>query len=263
MFVKAIENVSRFVRPICFVQRLNNDELFSSTATIFFVNDEGVAITCKHVVNTLIGFDKLKNQKLENTEIKDAIVSFHNCYEIINSLQYILHPTYDLAIIKINGIGKLYDGHCIFLKDDLDIKQGKSLCRLGYAFPEFNNYKINSEDKLIFTNQGNTNVPIFPIDGIITRLVKDQNQIYGIEMSTPGFNGQSGAPLFDQNGIIYGMQNLTKHYHLGFDIINQEINIRGNKKIISDYPFLNLGQSIHVNIIKEFLKNNNIHFFEE
>ena len=73
MFVKAIENVSRFVRPICFVQRLNNDDLISSTATIFFVNDEGVAITCKHVVNTLIGFDKLKNQKLENTEIKDQI----------------------------------------------------------------------------------------------------------------------------------------------------------------------------------------------
>ena len=38
MFVKAIENVSRFVRPICFVERLNNDELVSGTSTIFFVN---------------------------------------------------------------------------------------------------------------------------------------------------------------------------------------------------------------------------------
>ena len=263
MFVKSIENISRFVRPVCFVERLNNDELVSGTATIFFVNDEGVAITCKHVVNTLISFDKLRNKKLETTELKDAIVSFHNCYEVINSLQYILHPKYDLAIIKINGFGKLYDGHCTFLKDSLEIKQGKSLCRLGYAFPEFNNYKINSEDKLTFTNQGNTNVPIFPIDGIVTRLVKDEHQIFGIEMSTPGFNGQSGAPLFDTAGRIYGMQSLTKHYHLGFDIINQEINSKGNKKIVSNYPFINLGQCLYVDIIKEFLKQNNITFFEE
>lgn len=263
MFVKSIENVSRFVRPVCFVERLNNDELVSGTATIFFVNDEGVAITCKHVVNNLIGYDKLKNKKLENTNLKDAIVSFHNCYEVINTLQYILHPTYDLAIIKFNGIGKLYDGHCIFLKDDLDIKQGKSLCRLGFAFPEFNNYKIDSQDKLTFTNQGNTNVPIFPIDGIITRLVKDNTQIFGIEMSTPGFNGQSGAPLFDINGTVYGMQNLTKHYHLGFDITNQEVHVGINKKIVSNYPFINLGQCLHVNIIKDFLRQNNISFYEE
>jgi len=263
MFVKAIENVSRFVRPICFVERLNNDELVSGTASIFFVNDEGVAITCKHVASTLIGFNKLKTNKLENTEIKDAIVSLHNCYEIINSLQYILHPTYDLAIIKFNGIGKLYDGHCVFLKDELNIKQGRSLCRLGFAFPEFNNYKITSDDTLTFTDQGNTNVPLFPIDGIITRLVKDEKQIFGIEMSTPGFNGQSGAPLFDTNGIVYGMQSLTKHYHLGFDITNQVVNVGTNKKIVSNYPFINLGQCLHINIIKDFLKQNNVTYYEE
>lgn len=263
MFVKAIENVSRFVRPVCFVERLNNDELVSGTATIFFVNGDGVAITCKHVINTLINFDKIKNKKIDNTEVKDVTVRFDGCYEIVNSLQYIMHPIYDLAVIKFNGIGKLYDGHCVFLKDDLEIKQGKSLCRLGYAFPEFTNYKIDSEDRLVFTNKGNTNVPIFPIDGIVTRLVKDENQIFGVEMSTPGFNGQSGAPLFDNRGIIYGMQSLTKHYHLGFDMVNKEVNVRGNKRIISNYPFINLGQCLHINIIKEFLKQNNINFYEE
>ena len=264
MFVKAIEKVSRFVRPICFVERLNNDELISGTATIFFVNDEGVAITCKHVVNMLINFDKLKNNRLENSNYKDAIISFHNCYEVINSIQYIMHPIYDIAIIKFNGIGKLYDGHATFLKDDLEIKQGKSLCRLGYAFPEFNNYKIDSnEDKLVFTSFGNQNVPTFPIDGIVTRLVKDENQIFGIELSTPGFNGQSGAPLFDTNGTIYGMQSLTKHFHLGFDIVNQEIRSGLDKKIVSNYPFINLGQCLHLNIIKDFLKANNINYTEE
>ena len=263
MFVKAIENISRFTRSICFVERLNNDELIPGTATIFFVNDEGVAITCKHVVNTLIGYDKLQNQKIEHISLKNVALNFPNCYERINSLQYVMHPTYDLALIKFDGIGKLYDGHCVFLKDDLEIKQGKSLCRLGFAFPEFNNYKIDSNNNLVFTNQGNVNTPLFPTDGIVTRLVKDNNKIYGIELSTPGFKGQSGAPLFDVNGKIYGLQSLTKHYHLGFDITNQEVNISGNKKIISNHPFIHLGQCLHVNIIKEFLKNNNITFYEE
>ena len=170
---------------------------------------------------------------------------------------------YDLAIIKFNGIGKLYDGHCTFLKDDYEIKQGKSLCRLGFAFPEFTNYKIDSCNNLIFTNQGNTSTPLFPIDGIVTRLVKDQKQLFAIELSTPGFKGQSGAPLFDNKGIIYGIQSLTKHYHMGFDIINEEVQIGTSKKIISNHPFIHLVQCVHVNIIKEFLKNNNIKFYEE
>lgn len=263
MFVKAIENVSRYTRPICFVERLNNDELMPGTATLFFVNDEGVALTCKHVVNTLIGYDKIQNQKLEHVTLKNVILNFQNCYEKINSLQYIIHPTYDLAIIKFNGIGKLYDGHCKFLKDDFDIKQGKSLCRLGFAFPEFNNYKIDSNNNLTFTNQGIINTPLFPIDGIVTRLIKDEKQIYGIELSTPGFKGQSGAPLFDSNGLVYGIQSLTKHHHLGFDITNQEVNTNGNKKIISNHPFIHLGVCVHTNIIKQFLKDNDITFYEE
>ena len=106
-------------------------------------------------------------------------------------------------------------------------------------------------------------MPIFPIDGIITRLVKDENQICAIEMSTPGFNGQSGAPLFNNNGLVYGMQSLTKHFHLGFDISNQEIRVGPNKKIVSNYPFISLGQCLHANIIKDFLKQNNITFYEE
>jgi hypothetical protein len=263
MFVNAIEKVSRFVRPVCFVKRNNNNDLSSGTSTIFFVNDEGVAITCKHVATTLINIDRINSKKAESTEIIEGIVAFHNCFEVINSIQYILHPVYDIAIIKFDGIGKLYDGHCTFLKDDFEIKQGKSLCRLGFAFPEFNNFKIDASDKLVFTSLGNRNVPSFPIDGIMTRLVKDEQNIHGIEMSTPGFMGQSGAPLFDTNGVVYGLQNLTKNYHLGFDIINKEINIDGNKKIISDYPFAHLGQCVHVNIIKQFLKENNITFYEE
>src|SRR5678815_104723 len=50
------------------------------------------------------------------------------------------------------------------------------------------------------------------------------------------------------------MQFSTKHLHLGFDIVDKEI-ISGNQaKKVSDYSFLHLGQSIHVDVIKELVK---------
>ena len=91
----------------------------------------------------------------------------------------------------------------------------------------------------------------------------DENKLFGIELSTPGLKGQSGGPLFSKNGIVYGMQSSTKHLHLGFDIMNKEIMVNNTVKKVSDYSFIHLGQCIHVDIIKEFLKEKNVKFYEE
>ena len=94
-------------------------------------------------------------------------------------------------------------------------------------------------DMDIYTNP---NSPTFPIDGIITRLIIQHNRLGGIEMSTPGLRGQSGGPLFDANGIIYGMQSSTRHLHLGFDLENFEIPSGNQSKKITKTPFLHVGQ---------------------
>jgi S1-C subfamily serine protease len=87
--------------------------------------------------------------------------------------------------------------------------------------------------------------------------------MYGIELSTPGLRGQSGGPLFDNNGIVYGMQFSTKHLHLGFDLVDKEIMVNTSIKKVSDYSFIHLGQCIHVNVIKAFLKQHNVKYYEE
>ena len=81
-------------------------------------------------------------------------------------------------------------------------------------------------------------------------------------MSTPGLRGQSGGPLFDTNGIIYGMQSSTRHLHLGFDIENFEIAAGTQSKKITNTPFLHVGQCIHPEIIKEFLIQHQVPFSE-
>jgi hypothetical protein len=175
-----------------------------------------------------------------------------------------VHPTADLAIIKFNDFNHiLYNGHAVFKKDSSQIKQGEFLCRLGFPFPEFNNFIYNENtDDIEWTDTGSNQSPNFPIEGMITRFLADNIGVFGIEMSTPGLKGQSGGPLFNRDGIVYGMQFSTKHLHLGFDLEETEILHENKIKKVTDYSFIHLGQCIHVDLIKSFLREKGVKYFE-
>ncbi|MEJ7611729.1 MAG: hypothetical protein WKF88_11170, partial [Ferruginibacter sp.] len=175
------------------------------------------------------------------------------------------HTKYDLSVIIFEDFkNPLYHSHARFLKDGNALKQGKFLCRLGFPFPEFNNFLYNNTtDDIEWTGSGQIETPRFPIEGMLTRHLVNAGELMGIELSTPGLRGQSGGPLFDQNGLVCGMQSSTNHMHLGFDMKNFPVNANGRTLRVTNQPFLHVGHCIHVNIIKTFLKENNIVFYEE
>ncbi|MDB5229682.1 MAG: serine protease [Chitinophagaceae bacterium] len=290
MFVKAIEKISRFTAPIHIISHAYGGTITPGTSTMFFVNDDGVAVTCKHVAELImsadainVAFNKFKIErnaiprgkkyraalqglearyKLKKNTTVSVKIRFLNV-GIFTGITCHTHPALDLAILIFNDLTqKQYNSHATFINDPNKIKQGKSLCRYGFPFPEFNNYKHNDDnDELEWTEEGVKSSPSFPLDGIITRFLGTNELITGIEMSTPGLKGQSGGPLFDEDGLVYGLQYATNHLHLGFDIKNFEItNDQGNKERISDSPFLHVGHCIHVDQIKEFLQDNHITF---
>ena len=294
MFISAIESVSEFTRPIHTISRTyGGKQVTPGSATLFFVNENGCAITCKHVAELLMSSDNINNQffqfkkerqllpadgkfkaQSKGLELKyrynaDSLVqvknNFIDCIDTMSGFTSILHPTLDLAIIKFNDYNNTYyKGFARFIKDSSAIKPGKFLCRLGFPFPEFNNFRYNAAtDDIEWSNEGIMHSPRFPIEGMVTRFLAENNQLYGIEMSTPGLRGQSGGPLFDDKGIVYGMQYSTKHLHLGFDIVDKEIQVNNAVKKISDYSFLHLGQCIHVDAIKAFLTEHSVKFYEE
>jgi hypothetical protein len=295
MFIKAIEKVAQFTRPVHSILRTySGKQVIPSAGTIFFVNEEGYAITCKHIAEMLLSaetinahFLQFKNEKkgiandpkqkqlLKGLELKFKLTAdttiqlknnFVDCIDRMSGFTFHLHPSLDLAILKFNDYNKLhYREYARFLKDETLIQQGKFLCRLGFPFPEFTNYTFNAAtDDIEWTNTGINVSPRFPIEGMVTRFLADEpHGLYGIELSTPGLRGQSGGPLFDSNGIVYGMQFSTKHLHLGFDLIDKEIMVNSTHKKVSDYSFIHLGQCIHVNAIKAFLKEHNVKFYEE
>jgi hypothetical protein len=293
MFVNAIQEVSKFTRPIYFISREYKSEVvYPGMSTIFFVNELGDAITCKHVAELILSADGI-NTKYENfKEEKDKIgknqynkrireletkygyadnvtiqvaAIFGNCTaEPSIQFECIGHPKYDLAIIRIKDFrNPLYQSYARFLKDTSSLQPGHSLCRLGYPFPEFRCFEYNSAvDSIQWTDISQLNSPRFPLEGMMTRHLLDQGVVFGVELSSPGLKGQSGGPLFDANGIVCGMQNATGHLHLGFDFKNLEIDSLGRKIRVTNQPFLHVGYSIHVDIIRAFLKENNINFYE-
>ena len=294
MFVDAIDRVDAFTRPLHSIVRLyGHDEIVPGTATLFFVNQEGCAITCKHVADLIIQTDTIyqnyrnfqgarrdilreKNaaQLITQLESKfklsaDTIIrvrnNFISCVDQFQKLNVDVHPTQDLALLRFEGYNRiLYRSHATFLGDSSLVRPGRSLCRLGYPFPEFTNFRYNpAVDEIEWTTTGRNTSPRFPIDGIVTRLLSENNGITGIEMSTPGLRGQSGGPLFDTRGVVYGMQSATRHLHLGFDIEDREVLVNGRKSRVSNYPFLNVGQCVHVDVIKAFLRERGVSFFEE
>jgi S1-C subfamily serine protease len=294
MFIYAIERVTQFTRPIHTLMRTyGGKQLLPGAATIFFVNENGYAVTCKHVVEMLAAADNINlhysnfrkerqllaqdgkyKSQLKGLELKYKLNpettiqlknNFVNSVDKMSGFSCLVHPTLDLAILKFNDFGKIHYTDCArFLRDGAKIKQGKFLCRLGFPFPEFTNFTFNqATDEIEWTNSGLSSSPWFPIEGMVTRFLADQQGLYGIEMSTPGLRGQSGGPLFDEKGTVYGMQFSTKHLHLGFDLVDKEIISNNEVKKVSDYSFIHLGQCIHVNTIKEFLKLHNVDFYEE
>jgi hypothetical protein len=294
MFTDAIETASGFTRPIHTISRFyGSHEVIPGASTLFIVNKDGWALTCKHVVQLLASSTSVNKTYLAYKEelhkIKDnadfeeekvklekkykytaaSTIEIRNnlidCVDKIEGFTFHVHPKYDLALLKFKGFNKLFcNKFPIFQSDESYLKQGRFLCRLGYPFPEFTNYRYDSAKDIIeWTSEGKSRSPIFPIEGMITRFLRDEIKIYGIEMSVPGLMGQSGGPLFNKEGIVQGMQFATKHLHLGFDVENKEIRVRGYKKRVKDYSFMHLGHCIHVSVLKEFMNEKGIGFIEK
>ena len=295
MFKTAIEKVGGFTRAIHFISNAYGEkEVLPGAATLFFVNEDGIAITCKHVSSLIRQAEDISknysafleekkqliksgsyNKKLKELKEKygydrpgidcQLLYQLVDCVDHLATIDVIEHATADLAILKLKGFtNKVYNGYAVFAKSGNELQPGLFLCRLGYPFPEFSNFVYNEEEEKINWSSQPSRTVRFPIDGMVTRhIASADGKISGIELSTPGLRGQSGGPLFDQQGLIYGMQSMTNHLHLGFDMKNKEIISGGKKLKVTNQPFLHVGHCVHVDVIKEFLKANDVKYYEE
>lgn len=289
MFVGAIEIASRFTRPIHTIVRYwDTTEAVPASATLFFVNDQGWALTCKHVAHLVLAtgikerFAQFKAEcaaaKKKSRHVthqigqkfgykKGVIIELQNllinCVDGPLDLKGVLHPTADLALLKFTGYKKLLCDHFpMFAADGGSLKPGKLLCRLGYPFPEFTNFRYNKDaDEIEWTKEGRESTPRFPLEGMVTRTLNDGATTFGFELSTPGLKGQSGGPAFDSDGRIWGVQFATNHLDLDFDV-NMDVVRAGKRRPVQDYAFLRVGHAIRIDLLKNFMREHSVTFQE-
>jgi hypothetical protein len=293
MFTQAIETAAKFTRAIHSISRYyGSTRINPGTATLFLVNSDGWALTCGHVADQLkaekalkrkaeafkselaarIGTQKekklLKELEKKYGYSKSTLFELRNrfmsCVERGKELRVIKHKEVDAALIRFQNYTRLLcDTFPIFPSDTSSLQPGKFLCRLGFPFPEFTNFEYDEEDdQITWTNTGRRDTPRFPIEGMITRrLGKGKDNIFGFELSTPGLRGQSGGPAFDVDGKVWGMQFQTAHHDLNFDI-DQKVIRKGLEKRVTDIPFFHTGGCVHVDVLKSFMKENDVQFME-
>ena len=292
MFTNAIEAAAGFTRAIHTISRVwGSTAVIPGAATLFFVNADGWALTCKHVAGQLPAGDQLLQKlnafKAERTQLPAGKKSRHSlhalehkygytsgvpvemynnfvdCVEGPLQLQARLHPSLDVALIKFDNFTRLGPSSFpTFAQVGQDLKQGKFLCRLGFPFPEFTNFEYDSAaDQIRWTTIGRPDTPRFPIEGMVTRHLAGPGGVVGFELSTPGLRGQSGGPAFDCDARVWGMQAATNHLDLDFDV-DVDVLRNGQKRRVKDSAFLHVGHCIHVDVLKQFMRDNGVSFQE-
>jgi hypothetical protein len=291
MFTEAIEKVSEFTRAMHTITRLyNTTEIIPGSTTLFLVNDEGWALTSKYAVELMVSgkqinatYEQFSEALLQFGNAPDRAartqalaqqfkysantpVALHNtfmgCVDKITGLQWQVHPHYDLALIRFKGFNQLgCEEFPVFQADERYLKPGRFLCRLGFPFPSFTNFRYNpAADSIEWTTEGRADSPKFPVEGMITRFITNKGKTFGIEMSVPGFSGHSGSPLFDDRGVIQGMQFAVKPVYTG-------VAGEGKKYAVNhqsdEYAGTPLGYCIHVSVLKEFMTEHGVKFREE
>lgn len=239
MFVKALEAVGGYTRPVFTIARhYDSSHIEPGSATIFFINDDGWAITTRHIAKMILESSKVEenytnfrgeraaaeadptknmDDEMKLLEIKYRMnskslaqmkVNFFDCVDNLTGFEVKISSRYDLAAIHLSGFNHtLYQGHAVFAEDLSKAQPGKFLCRVGYPFAEFQNFTYDPEkDDILWTGDGHKHSSRFPAEGMMSRLVAGPEGIIGIELNATGMLGLNGAPLFDENGLVYGMQ---------------------------------------------------------
>lgn len=281
MYKKSIKNNSKYLIPFTEgIKFYGSDDIEHVIGTMILLNKHGDVLTCRHIAERIIFNSEYNNKyklllnqinksnnrtrrrlEKENDLQKDTVVMSNITFpfKIMGNVDIICHGYLDLAVIRFKNLNVNLDNYPVFSKELPE--QGQSVCKLGFAFPEYSMYEYSKEkNSIIIKDEKIENYPLFPLDGIVTRLVMDEhNKLSMFETSTPGIRGQSGGPVFSPEGLVYGIQSMTSHLDLNFDV-NQTVRRGPEEKMINYTPFINLGICVSSKEIIDFLKQNDIEF---
>lgn len=287
MFARACKRATRFTRPVVISRRYFDRSTDCGCGAFVVVNDEGWIVTAAHLLSA---YGRIQQDAEEIVRYYHAIrmieedegVPREERFEKIRSLpdnpRWITNLSFwwgedsvQLTDIRYLPEGDLVLGRLVpfdptaahaypVFKSPVDLDVGTALCKLGYpfqkvqaAFREANNsFEMSSEVYAL---------ACFPMEGLYTRTLSagksgdGRYDIKFLETSSPGLKGQSGGPILDANGTVWGVQSRTDSYAYG--CISRMERDGGETE---EDQCINLGVGIHPELIVRFLTDHGIRF---
>jgi hypothetical protein len=164
----------------------------------------------------------------------------------------------DVALIHFDVLEPT--NYCYFVDIMNEIDQGTSLARIGFPFVEFNNYIFDNSRKTLNFTTNNEPMTTFVNDAVVSQNYGDYNNgVFSrthLILSSPGIKGQSGGPVYDNQGRVAGIQSATATREL--DFIGKT---KVKNKLVETPQFLNIGICVSAEVIKEFLIQHNVKYY--
>ena len=237
MFEEAAKIARQWTFPIIVSKRLADKRtVMSQLGTGFLINKDGYFLTAGHVIDI---------QKYAPEHIAFWTDRYGEDIET--------------SIVDLNtdlGLGKLGDfqapvglSYPIFARHDIkELPVGKSLCVLGYPLNDFTSEWSKEEDCFLISPRKYAQPLPHVVDGILARGIiskytEDDQLIetgYFIDLTAPGLQGQSGGPVIDTSGTVYGV------------LVQREVTY--------DEAYFNSARAVYWNTVCEFLDKNMIYY---
>jgi hypothetical protein len=282
MFAHAYEIVRKFTLPLVVAFRQFDKKVLVGAGAMVILNNEGWFASVAHAFQP--SFDYQRDRPAVDTFMKQvhAIETDHSKDEgekRKSMSQLTPNPNWvtDLTFFGLPAGTQLKDARLLaeadllvarlepfepslvqdtypILKDPKVLRPGTSLCKLGFPFHSIG-ADFDEGTKRFSLTPGAFPMPLFPIEGIFTRHMaagKSADGKYDIkflETSSPGLRGQSGGPIFDTKGTIWGIQSHTESLPLDF---------RPKVGGVEEHQFLNVGRGVHPDVLVTFLRDQGV-----
>lgn len=252
MFTRAVAAAMQFTKHILTLTAFEDGHAECKVGALTHVNSDGWVITADHIVadflEALKGAESWAVYNQECQSVRASTTLDENGKG--RALRRIKKPgpktpqvvslASEGALIAYSGLERFTDiDVAVFRLSNFDparvsrypafysggsTQTGVSLCKLGFPLPEV---KLSYfPDQRRFDLGPGTQLPYFPLDGMLTRHIMVADPLphrinyerVMLEVSTGGLRGQSGGPLFDQAGRIWGIQSRIMTFPMGFDV---------------------------------------------
>lgn len=287
MFADACKLAARYTYPVIIARRHFDGTTKCGCAAFVVLNEQGWIATAAHL---LAADDALQRSSREISDYHGKILGIRQDSQLTSQKKRLktsrlktnpkwvtnvtfwwgrdgfrlrevrLLPEADLAVGRLEPFDPERFRPFPVVKDPACLDVGTPLCKLGYPFQRVKASYDESGGEFHLST-GPQPLTGFPMEGIYTRTLSagkssdGRYEIKFLETSSPGLTGQSGGPLFDSRGTLWGVQSRT-------DMHSFRIHTRtpGKARTDNEVLSLNLGVAIHPELLVSYLKDHGILF---